>query len=378
MIDNIHMASFLLPINRFFLNDDEGYKDGQLGKVMEVHDEVFPDLNVADLVIIGCGEERGANIANTYSNAPNEIRRELYKLYHWHKDLQIVDAGDLKEGSSLADSYAALKMIVAELMQNGKRVIVLGGSHDLTLTQYHAFGSHAKIIEATVIDAAIDLDQNSYNRSENFLMEMLTGEPNFLKHYNHIAFQSFFVHPRMLETIDKLRFDCYRVGRVKDKLEEMEPVVRGSHLFSFDVSSIQQQFMPCQTASPNGLNGEECCVLAQYVGMSEVNESFGIYGYQPHKDENLIGAKTIAQMLWYFFDGMSKRKHEAPLTQRDAYNEYHTAFAEVDTIFMQSKSSGRWWMQLPDKSFVACTLQDYQIASQNDIPERWLRHQERN
>src|SRR5688572_31031708 len=57
-------------------------------------------------------------------------------------------------------------------------------------------------------------------RHENFLMEMLTGEPNYIRHYNHIAFQSYFVHPRILETMDRLRFDCFRVGSVKERSEE--------------------------------------------------------------------------------------------------------------------------------------------------------------
>ena len=67
------------------------------------------------------------------------------------------------------------------------------------------------IIEATCIDSLINL-AHSLVKNENFLMEMLTGEPNFIRHYNHIAFQSYFVHPNMLETMDKLRFDCFRVG----------------------------------------------------------------------------------------------------------------------------------------------------------------------
>ena len=56
-------------------------------------------------------------------------------------------------------------------------------------------------------------------------------QPNYLRHYNHIAFQSYYVHPRMLETMDKLRFDCFRVGHVKESIEEMEPVIRNSDLF---------------------------------------------------------------------------------------------------------------------------------------------------
>ena len=44
-------------------------------------------------------------------------------------------------GASLHDTYAALKTVVAELVGCGKTVIILGGSHDLTLAQYEAYRS---------------------------------------------------------------------------------------------------------------------------------------------------------------------------------------------------------------------------------------------
>jgi len=44
---------------------------------------------------------------------------------------------------------------------------------------------------------------------------------------------------------------------------------------------------------------------------------------------------------------------------------------------MQSKKTNRWWMQMPDKNFIACSYKDYVSASTNDIPERWLRALER-
>jgi hypothetical protein len=34
-------------------------------------------------------------------------------------------------------------------------------------------------------------------------------------------------------------------------------------------------------------------------------------------------------------------------------------------------------MQLPDNKYIACSYQDYLLASNNEIPERWLRAQER-
>jgi formiminoglutamase len=32
---------------------------------------------------------------------------------------------------------------------------------------------------------------------------------------------------------------------------------------------------------------------------------------------------------------------------------------------------------MPDKNFIACSFADYYAASNNDLPERWLRTQER-
>jgi hypothetical protein len=181
----------------------------------------------------------------------------------------------------------------------------------------------------------------------------------------------------MLETMDKLRFDCYRVGSVKENIDEMEPVIRNSNMLSFDITAIANAYAPANVVSPNGLNGEEACVLMRYAGMSPNINSIGIYGYEARQDRDELTAKQISHMLWYVLDGRSRGRREAMLDEKDSFNEYHTAFAEVETTFLQSKKTGRWWMQLPDKKFIACSYKDYLLASSNEIPERWLRAQER-
>lgn len=371
------LHEFLSPINKASLNDDKGYNDSQLANFIKVYEEEIPDLSGIDIVIAGVNEFRGDGFV-AEENAADAIRKQLYQLHYWHKDITIADVGNIKCGASLADSYAAVKTVIGELLQMNKTVIIIGGSHDNTIAQYYAYKDRKQIIEATVIDATIDLRSESPVRSQNFLMEMLTSEPNMIKHYNHIGFQSYFVHPRMLETMDKLRFDCYRVGTAKEQLEEMEPVIRNSNMVSFDIAAIKYSDAPATDCSPNGFTGEEACSLARYAGLSPRLSSFGIYGYDPAKDIKNLTALQIAQMLWYFFDGKSRSNLEAELSERHNFNEYHTAFAEVDTVFIQSKKTGRWWMQLPNNKLIACSYNDYLFASNNEIPERWLRAQERD
>ena len=379
MSDFLNIADFLSPVSKSELSFDQGYKEGMVGHVIKIHDEDgFPDVDEADLIFIGCGEQRGNGHHMAYSAAPDSIRRQFYQLYFWHHDLRLADIGNLRKGADLADTYAALRTVINELINEKKTVILLGGSHDLTLGQYYAYEQNKSIIEVTNVDTLIDLDLDSDFRCDNFLMEMLTSEPNYVRHYNHIGFQSYYVHPRMLETMDKLRFDCFRVGHVKESIDEMEPVLRNSQLFSFDISALAHAYAPANSNSPNGFNGEEACVLMRYAGMSPNVNTIGIYGYEPDKDLNDLTAKQISQMLWYLLDGRSRGRKEAKLDERDSFNEYHMAFAEVETTFLQSKKTGRWWMQLPDKRFIACSYKDYLLASSNEIPERWLRAQERS
>ena len=370
------LHEFLNPVNKAFLNDDKGYNESQVAGFVKVYEEEMPDLDNIDIVIVGVNEFRGDGFIGN-GNAADAVRRQLYQLYFWHKDISIADVGNIKCGATLADTYAAIKTVVCELLQLNKTIIIIGGSHDNTLAQYYAYKGLKKVIDATVIDATIDLKSDSSVRSQNFLMEMLTSEPNMIKHYNHIGFQSYFVHPRMLETMDKLHFDCYRLGKAKEQIDEMEPVLRNSNMVSFDIAAIKYSDAPASNCSLNGFSGEEACTLSRYAGLSHTLSSLGIYGYDPKKDINDLTALQIAQMIWYFIDGKSRSKQEADLSEKQNFNEYHTAFAEVDTIFIQSKKTGRWWMELPNKKLIACSYNDYLFASNNEIPERWLRAQER-
>ena len=371
------IQDFLEPVNLDLLSKDEGYRDTQLGKHILANQGTLPDIANADIVIIGAGECRGAGIALNGHAAADAIRAAFYNLYYWHTQVTVADLGNVKIGQTLQDSYAAIRTVISELILQNKKVIIIGGGHDLTLAQYHSYTSIPTLVNAVVVDAKIDLDLEARLPSDHFLEELFTGLPNHLNHYAHIGFQSYFMHPHMLETIDKLRFDCFRLGKVRESIEEMEPVIRDSHLMSFDISAIQNAQAPANLVTPNGFNGEEACVLMQYAGMSWKTSTIGLYGYQAESDRNDLTAIQVAQMLWYVMDGVQKGKKEFPITDIERFKEFHIAFTDIDTMFLQSKSTGRWWMKLHNNQWCPCSYKDYLVASNNEIPERWLRALER-
>ncbi len=378
MADYDSLSDFLVPVNKSEISGDTGYKNGQLGNYIIVHENGLPDIQAADIIFLGCSEQRGSMLRNTDNESLLLLRRELYKLYFWHNQLVLADLGDIALGATLQDTYAALRTVIGELLRLGKTVIILGASHDLTLAQYQAHTAGRQSIDACCVDALLDIDIEEPLRRDNFLMEMLTGEPNFIRQYNHIGFQSYYVHPRMLETMDKLRFDCFRVGKVKEQIEEMEPVIRNTALFSFDLSAIAHAYCAAGAVSPNGLTGEEACTLMKYAGMSPQLGSAGIYGYDSSGDPDGMSARQISQMIWYFIDGKASARRESDLRNREDFIEYNTSFTELETTFLQSKKTGRWWMRLSGEEYIACSYNDYLLARSNEIPERWLRARERS
>jgi arginase family enzyme len=371
------ILDYLEPINLDLLSKDEGYRDTQLGKHIKANEGSLPDISQADMVLIGVGECRGGGYALNGHEAANAVRGALYSLYYWHTQVSIVDLGNVKLGQSIQDSYAALRTVISELLLQNKKVVIMGGSHDLSLAQYHAYTSIPTLVNAVVVDAKIDLDLEARLPADHFLEELFTGLPNHLNHYAHIGFQSYFMHPHMLETIDKLRFDCYRLGKVREDIEEMEPAIRDSHMMSFDISAIQNAQAPANLITPNGFNGEEACILMQYAGMSWKTSTIGLFGYQAELDNNGLTAIQMAQMIWYVIDGIQKGKKESPLSDAERFKEFHIAFSEIETNFLQSKTTGRWWMQTHNNQWAPCSYKDYLVASNNEIPERWLRALER-
>ncbi len=112
--------------------------------------------------------------------------------------------------------------------------------------------------------------------------------------------------------------------------------------------------------------------------MSAKVNTIGIYGYDPQKDREELTAKQISQMIWYVIDGRYKGLKEADFSDRDLFNEYLMMFSEMETVFLQSKVTNRWWMQIGNKNFIHCTYNDYLQAASDEIPERWYRAHERN
>jgi len=345
----------------------------------------FPEYHDADIVIIGVKEDRNAFNNEGCALAPDYVRKHLYNLFPGSFEPKIVDLGNIKAGFQVSDTYFALSSVVAEMLENNIFPVIIGGSQDLTYANYQAYHSLGQIINIVSVDSMFDLgnSENELN-SRSFLSNIILHQPNYLFNYANLGYQTYFVDQEALKLMKNLMFDTYRLGVLRENLEEAEPVVRNADLMTVDVSSIRFSDAPGNgNATPNGFYGEEICQVIRYAGLSDKLTSIGFYETNPQFDRNGQTAHLVAQMIWYFIEGFYNRPKDFPFRNEDDYIRYRVTITDhkEELTFYKSKKTDRWWMEIPLQSeqrikyqrhyLVPCSYQDYQTACTNDIPDRW-------
>ncbi|MCO6499466.1 MAG: formimidoylglutamase [Vicingus serpentipes] len=346
----MNFSDYFIPIN---INEGDlsfNYQSTQFVNSISFLEESFNPSDY-DIAIIGVGEERNAYNNEGCSTAPNHIRKYLYRLIGLNGSAKIIDLGNFKTGATTNDTYFALSEILEELIKKNVIPILLGGSQDLTYANFLAYKNLEQTVNLVTIDAKFNLgkDEEGIN-ANNFLTKIILHQPNFLFNYSNIGYQSYFTHKDEIDLMTNLYFDVYRLGQVQQNIEEVEPIVRNADILSFDISAIRQAEAPGnKNTSPNGFYGEQACQMSRYAGLSDKLTSIGFYELNPEMDINGQTAHSVAQMIWYFIDGVNNRKKDYPIGTKKNYLKYRVNIQEGknEIVFYKSDKSERWWMDVP-------------------------------
>ena len=346
-------------------------------KNIRAYTDKIPDFREAHMALVGLPDEE--------EKAANAIREKLYHLKRGTGAYRIVDLGNLKPGIDREETYTRLSEVCRMLLEQNVFPVLLGGQHDLTYGQYTAYETLDKLISFLNVDAFLDLEDNQTDSPEQrHVHKILMHEPNYLFNYIHMAYQSYLIDPLSVAVLEKLYFEAFRLGQMRNNLPEMEPAIRHADLLSFDITAIRSSDAPAQhRAQPFGLTGEEACQLCWYAGHNEKLSSAGFYGYQPLLDDaHGKTASVIATMIWYLIEGFYHRKNEQNIKSNDFIKYTVPMPSEPSSIsFYKSKMSEKWWMEVPypqgkekyaRNSIVPCSYTDYQLATKGEVPERFI------
>lgn len=389
---NMSLSDFFSPVNLEKITPQKGFYNSHLGKKISVHEIDFPDLISGDydIALIGVCDDRGSLNNRGCALGPDYVREKLYSLNEGSFKSKIVDLGNIIPGHKLSDTYIALKTVVTELIKIDVLPIILGGSQDLTYAQYMGYEDLEQKVDLLVVDSHFDMDEieeeeSIATNSISYLNKIFLHQPNYLFNFSNVGYQTYYVNQDSLRVMDKLFFDVQRLGEISGATHLAEPTIRNANMLSFDISSIRSSdAMANINASPNGFYGEEACQLCRYAGYSDKLSSIGFYEFNPAYDQNGQTAMLLAQMIWCFMDGFYNRKKDIPMNPKSEYILYKTSLQENahELIFIKSKKTDRWWMQVPYPSsgsknerfhFVPCLYEDYQLAVSGDMPDLWWR-----
>ena len=373
---------FFSPVDEIIFDDISSVSS--ICKSININSNKIPDLKGHDLALIGITENRGNDKNTGVANAADEIRRKFYRLKRGKGSYHIIDLGNLNNGVDLDETYGRLKEVCEFLIGQGILPLIFGGSHDMSLGQFYGYEGLEKLISVLNVDALLDLDEEGPANSSH-LHKMLVYEPNFLFNYSHLAYQSYLIETSSIEVLERLYFETYRVGMLRQVLEEMEPVIREADMLSFDITAIRSSDAPGNiNAQPFGLSGEEACQICWYAGMNDKLSSAGFYEYNPdHDDEAKKTASVVATMIWYFVEGFYDRKNEGGFSSND-YLKYVVDMPGSQPsaiVFYKSKLSEKWWLEVPSESSVSSfgrnslvpgAYADFQTASNGEVPDRFV------
>jgi len=376
---------FFTPIKDSVVAHLELQASSCFGQNIQIHSQKdgFPDLENVQIAIFGVQEDRNSQDNFGCGEDLHAIRQKLYQLFpgKWHTS--IADLGTIDKGNEVSDTYFAVKEIITSLLKKNIIPIIIGGGQDITYVNYRAYDDLEQSVNITTVDSRFDLGNlEEALTSQSYLSKIIMQEPNNLFNYCNVGYQTYFNSQEEISLLDNLFFDTYRLGKAKE-LESIEPAFRNSDIVSIDIGAIRQTDAPANcNGSPNGFNGEEICAISRYAGISDKVSSFGIYEYNSKYDNNNQTAHLIAQMIWYFIEGVNFRVKDYPFSGKENYQKF-TILLEDDEplLFYKSNKSGRWWIEINILSnnkykrhaLIPCTYKDYSDATKQIIPEKWYK-----
>ena len=383
--------SYLSPVDDLILSHMNLNSSLILGKRINIYSDVSAPLELddVDIAIIGVNEYRNTHNSVGEDFSLNEVRKTLYNLFPGNWSLNISDLGDLRLGDTVSDTYLALQSIVSELLKNNIIPIIIGGSQDITYANYRSYDYLEKTVNIVNIDPNFDLgDSSKPIKNNSYLGKIILDKPHNLFNYSTLGYQTYFNSQEEIDLMQKLYFEAYRLGELSNNIQNVEPVLRDANIVTLDLKSVRSSEVSTkQKFSPNGFSGKEICAISRYAGISNKVSSFGVYEYIPSNEDEAT-EMLIAQVIWYFIEGVNCRVMDSNFYNEDDFQKYTVLIDDQELVFLKSVKSSRWWVEIPflknsnnkleEHSLLPCMHQDYIDASNGIIPERWFKAQKKN
>ncbi len=336
------LHNWLKPI----IHDSNDFERFQLGHSIAVFKKDFPKLSRIKVALVGIDKA-----------SAKAIRTRFYQLSNHFEQLGIADLGNVRK-----KEVSFIIPIIRELIASGITPILIGLDNKEIQIQLQA---HRQQKSTPAHWLAVD-DRIRWSPEKEAVF------------FSQIGGQMHFMSPYFMQQMEEILFDYVGLGRARANIPALEPIIRTADFASIHLAALKLiEAQAQESPSPSGFFLEEVCRITRYAGMSDKLQSIGFYGYKEKQDKEGFSAQAIAQMIWYFIDGLYNRKNDYPASM-DGMTEYIVQLREYDTqvTFWKSQKSGRWWLQLPARTegnfLIPCSYDDYKQAGWGEVSDRIL------
>ncbi|MBP7272921.1 MAG: hypothetical protein KA974_03725 [Saprospiraceae bacterium] len=356
------LEAWLQPIRLENIVNEHTLEKWHFGKNIILFHQEFPNIRQVQAAIIGMSESTDA------------VRTQLYRMAYNFEYLRVADLGNVIDAD---EGY--LFNVLQQLLQDGILPIVIGEQPQHAKLLFDAIHHvHDYPLNLTFIDAQCRFSR--YDKKHPNPLNAIVKH-KAVRNISLLGYQTHLTDNYIIKYLLDKNFDCIRLGKLRDNLEEAEPIIRDAHIVSAELHAVRAADIAYANGSIlSGMFVEEICQLMRYAGMSEKLWMLGLWGLAP--DDNEHAANCVAQMVWYFLDGVANRKGDYPFG-KGSLIEYIVALkdSEEQLLFWKSIKTMRWWVQIPVSSvrrkaqysqLVPCSYNDYRMACEGELSERMV------
>ena len=274
--------------------------DPRLGEIV-CRDE--PHYAAADIVILGCPQDEGVKRNRGREGAaiaPDAIREQFYRLTPFNIKKRLFDLGDVKIDGSLEDIHDAHTAVVTQVLQDGKRLIVLGGGNDISFADGRAMAAvyGPEWWLGINVDSHLDVRADETRNSGTPYRNLLDGGHLLPNYFYEVGYQTHLASPiyyKYLRDLGVNRISLEILRSREDADLELKEQIRQRFIghsaslntfFGFDMDVVRSADAPGTSApSPLGLRAGEFITLVKYaaslantriIEFTEVNPNFDI------------------------------------------------------------------------------------------------------
>ncbi len=351
------LASFFEPVSAAIIKKTQK-KKGNIGNSIAINYKKFPDKKSIDVAIIGLG--KNADL----------IRPHLYNYaYRWH-GINVADFGTLRHNGTIKNINDGLTECIIALREKNIIPLFIGERNNYAPGLLK--GIDYKKIDYALVTAKLDLQEVNYLS--------LLKQKNKIFHASIIGVQNYMICEEEYFELTSNFVEYLRLGNLRHNIQLAEPLLRQADVFEFDCESLKHsEFTVTDAKLPSGINNQEACAICRYAGISNTLQYYIINNLQL-LSTSITENQQVAQMVWHILDGIENRFNDNPVLKHPNFTVYKCqSMKEMDMLFVKSNVTERWWMQVPLKNkkappkFIGCNEADFDIAQQNDVPEKWYR-----